>query len=560
MLIHLDIRNVVLIDHVAHDMPRGLIVMTGETGAGKSIVLDALGLIRGDRADITLIRSGTDQASVTATFDLSANHPARHLMADQGLSNDGDIIIRRVLTRDGKSRAFINDQNVSAQFLKIISATLFDIVGQFDTGSLMDPSAHRDMLDAYGELRNMRDHVAWAYADMNAARAAYQTHVDQTARARADADYITESIKELDTLSVETGEEEKILSAKKYLNDQAQIIESLSNAVDKMTGRDGADGKLVQALRATERLRGKIPDDIIETWCASIDTALSILRDVSGAMEGSGTRGHDDDGYQSMEQVEDRLYALRAAARKFGCTVDALPDRLNAFEKQLAQITTDTDRVQELAAVVQRTEQEYAKQAGALSEQRRIVAKKLDQAIIGELPPLKLDKARFITDVSTDPSAASSTGHDQIRFCVAMNPGSDPAPLDRVASGGEMSRLMLALKVVLTSASNATMTLIFDEIDTGVGGAVADAMGDRLARLSRAGQVIVITHAPQVAVHADHHFVVAKKVTDNMTTTTITPLDDLNDRRETIARMLSGAKITDEARAAASKLLSKKVA
>ncbi len=559
MLVHLNIQNIVLIDHIALDIPAGFMVMTGETGAGKSIVLDALGLIRGDRANTGLIRSGANQASVTATFDTPNNHLARALITAQGLSTDGDIILRRTLTSDGKSRAFINDQTVSIQFLKIIATTLFDILGQFETGSLMDSSFHRDTLDQFGQLIPLRDTVTTAWETLQTARTALADHIDRTKRARADEEYIRTSLDELGALALDTGEEEKLLARKKLLNESAQIIEGLQTAVDKITGSDGADGKLVQAVRATERLRGKLPDDKIESWAATLDTAINLMRDTASDMEATATLGSDDDGsYGTMDQVEDRIYTLRAAARKFGCSVDGLADKIKLFESQLSQITTDTDQVQFLTQAAQAAEHHYQQKAGELSKKRILAGHDLDRAMTTELPPLKLEKAKFITDItSTVPGA---TGTNLVRFCVAMNPGSLPAPLDQVASGGELSRLMLAMKVVLTARATTHTTLIFDEIDTGVGGAVADAMGERLKRLSKNSQVLAITHAPQVASHADHHFVVAKQTIKNITTTTIQPLIDLNDRRDDIARMISGADVTDEARAAASKLLSKKVA
>lgn len=552
MLTHLDIRNVVLIDHLALDFQAGLSVLTGETGAGKSILLDALGLVRGDRAGGGLVRAGADQAAVTAEFDVPPTHPVLAMLEAQGVPMAMPLILRRTLAMDGKSRAFINDQMVSVGLMKSVATQLVDIHGQFETGYLFDPAHHRRMLDRFGGHTPLTQDVAQAWQARVTARAELTKLEEDAARAARDVDYMRASRDDLQKLAAIPGEEDKLLERKQLLSARAQIIDGLSQVRNDLQGDDGAETAVLRALRVITRLQGKLPGATGQAWESGLDTALAALRDVVGGID--QMLFDADSSGDNLEQIDDRLHDLRAASRRYGCTVDELPARQAEFEAKLALISTGADQIAQVQAAVQRADNDYLKAAKRLSSARQQAAEKLDAAIMRELAPLKLERARFVTDVSALPDdRCGADGMDAVRFTAAMNPGTAPAPIDRAASGGELSRLMLALKVVLRGDDQGC--LIFDEVDAGLGGAVAAAMAQRLARLADDTQVLVVTHAPQVAARAEHHFIVAKKTRAGVTTTSVHALADADERREEIARMLSGTKITDEARAAAKKLI-----
>lgn len=556
MLTRLEIRNVVLIDHLMLDVSAGLSVLTGETGAGKSILLDALGLIRGDRADTGLIRKGETQASVTAAFDVPETHAVFDVLRDQGFDIEVPLVLRRVLGADGKSRAFINDQMVSVSLMKTIGQMLIDLHGQFETGHLFDPVHHRHMVDRFGGYQNLSIQTRESWNLLAAARdelAQMRARAEQAAR---EEEYIRNAFDDLKKLAPEQGEEDRLLERKNFLNARVQIVETLTQALDDLQGDQGAETALARVSRHFDRLRAKLPEKV-DAWLAQVDIALASLHDVTGQID--SLLFDTGEGEDSLEQVDDRLHDLRAAARRYHCRVDELPGKRDDFETQIESLVRGADLVSALQAKVQQAENAYLKAAGALSDARRKTAAKLDAAMVKELSPLKLDKARFVTDVQpVPPERYGPDGVDAVRFMVSMNAGGNLAPIDKVASGGELSRLMLALKVI--SRDENHVCLIFDEVDSGLGGAVADAMAQRLSRLAEGSQVLVVTHAPQVAARADHHLVVAKQAKSGKTTTSVDILRSDKERREEIARMLSGEKITDEARAAAQKLIEARAA
>jgi DNA repair protein RecN (Recombination protein N) len=559
MLRHLDIRNFILIDHLALEFGPGLSVLTGETGAGKSILLDALGLVRGDRMDGDFIRARCDQASVTATFDVPGGHSVFAVLNDQGIAvEDHGLYLRRVLTRDGKSRAFVNDQPVTVQTLKIVAALLVDIHGQFETGQLFKPSYHRDVLDHFGQLFSLRNDVAAAYTEWQVAQDHDAALHAQAAKAQQDEEYMRRTLEDLRALDPHVGEEETLLSRKKFLNDHAQITAWITDAYDLIAGDNGAESLAARAGRVIDRLNTKWPERA-GVWVTGLDTALVALRDLSGGL-GQALR-QDTDDFHTLDQVEDRLYDLRAFARRLGGAIDDLPAAMKTLESQLGLIEDQGAALAKSSENVRRAQDAYMTVAGMLHEKRVVAAKKLSIAVMKELPPLKLDRAVFAVDVThVDTTQYGPHGIDQVQFTGTMNPGAPPSALNKIASGGELSRLMLALKVVVQAGVRDDMTLIFDEIDAGVGGAVASAMAERLHRLGAKAQVLAVTHAPQVAAMADHHFVVEKSTVKGQTKTSIRGVDRPTERREEIARMLSGARVTDAARAAAVQLLEHKAA
>ncbi len=560
MLSRLEIDNIVLIDHLTLDMALGLTVLTGETGAGKSILLDALGLLKGDRADIQLIRSGMDDARVKGAFDLTRDHPVWSILIEAGVTADAGepLILSRILSRDGKSKAYVNNQIVSVSLIRALGAMLIDIHGQFETSALFMPAYHRDVLDRFGGLLPDVSTVRAAYHEWAAARAK-RDEMDAAARdALRDEAYVRDCLDELQKLAPQVGEEQKLLELKQQKSNHTAIIEGISGALAVLSvDDDAAENQMARATRILDRLRPKMGEKVDE-WLSTLDGALSSIRDISGALEDYMARMSD--GYDSPEAIDDRLYELRHLARKHGCTVDELSLRAQEFDEKIRTLNhIDLDLAAQID-LCQKQEAVYIKAATNLHQKRLSSAARFDRTIMGELGPLKLEKATFKTQIDLcDLSDAQEHGLDRIRFMVAMNAGSDLAPLEKVASGGELSRMILAMKVMISSIDQSEMTRIFDEVDSGVGGAVAAAMADRLFRLaSQGGQVFVVTHAPQVAAMADHHLLISKKTQKGMTTTSVEILDDDMCRREELARMLSGAEITDEARAAAQKLMDMK--
>ena len=552
MLVALSIRDIVLIDKLDLNLAPGLCALTGETGAGKSILLDALGLAIGGRADAGLVSRGADKGSVTAVFDVAGDHPAREVARENDLEADGDLILRRVQTKDGRSRAFVNDQPVGVALLRRIGEQLVEIHGQHAERGLLDQNGHRALLDAYGGLGPQLQTVRGLWQEMAAARRALQEHRERVEKARADQDYLTHVVGELEQLAPEAGEEARLADERALMMQSEKVASDLSDAEDALSGDQSFEARISQALRrlarAGEQMGGAL-DPVIEALERTLNEAAEAraqLSDVMRRLEFDPAR---------LEQVEERLFALRAAARKHNVQVDELAALRERLASDLADIEGGEARLAELDKAANEAAKAYASAAEGLSAARSKAADRLDKAVAGELAPLKLDKAVFKTHV--DPRAldeAGPEGLDKVAFLVATNPGASLAPMIKIASGGELARFVLALKVSLAGESQQT-TLIFDEVDSGVGGAVAEAVGVRLAELAKATQVLVVTHSPQVAARAQNHYQIAKTAKEDDQLATQVGLLDAEARREEIARMLAGAVITDEARAAADRLI-----
>lgn len=553
MLIQLAIRDIVLIDRLELHFHEGLSVLTGETGAGKSILLDAFALALGGRGDGSLVRHGENQGQVTAVFDCPLDHPARRIAADADIDIDGDLILRRVQVADGRTRAFVNDQPVSVQVLKAIGATLVEIHGQHDDRALVDPVSHRAILDAFGGLSGENQAVAEAARRVRDARSALQDHRNRIAKARKEADFLRHAVEELITLNPLAGEEESLAERRVIMMQSEKVATDLNEAYEVVAGNASPVNELSAAVRKLER-RGAQAPALVDPSVKALDAALVAIDEARAALE-DAIRATEYDP-RELEQTEERLFALRAAARKYDVPADELAALRQRFEEDVAAIDAGEEKLAGLEKVLNEADAAYVKAAKALSAGRKKAAQALDAAVQAELPPLKLERARFITEITTDETSRDAGGFERVEFWAQTNPGTRPGPLMKVASGGELSRFMLALKVVLADKGSAP-TLVFDEIDTGVGGAVADAIGQRLARLARKVQVMAVTHAPQVAAKAGSHFLIAKEGVrggEDRVATRVIPLE-ATPRREEIARMLAGATITEEARAAAARLL-----
>lgn len=544
MLVSLSIQNVVLIDRLTIDFREGLCALTGETGAGKSILLDSLGLALGARSDSGLVRKGADAAQVTAEFHIEKNHPALSLLKNSDLNASQDLILRRSVSADGRSRAFINDQPVSINLLSQIGETLVEIHGQFETQGLLNPSTHAEMLDEYAGLKSIEP--LWS-AWRTEAKKLEQLKLDAQ-KSRSEEDYLRQAVEDLDELSPKPGEENQLSGLRERLMHREKALEGLNAAYNILNGEDDPVRKASGALaRIAAKLAGGVDAAIaaLDRAAAETQEALAAIQSLSADLQHSD---HD------LESIDDRLHELRAQARKHQCAVDDLAAMRDTLAARLNLIEHADETLAAQMKKVEQARKIYIAQAEKDSAQRHIAAAKLDKLVARELTPLKLDKARFVTKVETlDEKDWGASGSDRVRFLVATNPGAEPGALNKIASGGEMARFMLALKVVMAEIGVAE-TLIFDEVDTGIGGAVADAVGERLARLSKKRQVLVVTHAPQVAARAGSHYIVKKDGAKSVKTD-VALLPDIKARREEIARMLSGAKITDEARNAADKLL-----
>ncbi|MFC4171819.1 DNA repair protein RecN [Microvirga sp. GCM10011540] len=552
MLIQLAIRDIVLIDKLELHFREGLSVLTGETGAGKSILLDAFALALGGRGDGSLVRHGETQGQVTAVFDCPLDHPARRIAADAEIDTEGDLILRRVQVADGRTRAFVNDQPVSVQVLKSIGAALVEIHGQHDDRALVDPVTHRAILDAFGGLSNEVQAVGEAARRVRDARAALQEHRARIDKARKESDFLRHAVEELDKLAPLAGEEESLAERRIVMMQSEKVAQDLNEAYEAVAGNSSPVPELSAAVRKLERRSAQAPA-LVEPSVRALDAALVAIDEARAALE-EAIRATEYDP-RELEQTEERLFALRAAARKYDVPADELADLRERFLEDVAAIDAGEEKLAALEAAVKEADKVYIGAARALSAGRKKAAQALDAAVQAELPPLKLERARFITEIQTDENSRDPAGFERVEFWAQTNPGTRGGPLMKVASGGELSRFMLALKVVLADKGSAP-TLVFDEIDTGVGGAVADAIGQRLARLSQRVQVMAVTHAPQVAARAESHFLIAKEGVrgSDRVATRVVPLDAAP-RREEIARMLAGATITEEARAAAARLL-----
>ena len=551
MLTALAIRNVVLIEQLILTFESGLTVLTGETGAGKSILLDALGLALGARSESGLVRAGASLAVVTAEFSLPADHPAYALLAEQGLQADRNLILRRQVGSDGRSRAFVNDQPISIALLRQLGDQLVEIEGQFEAHGLLDPGTHRMHLDRFAALESQvaktrATHAAWRKAKQEHDEAAAMTN-----KARTEEDYLRHSVAELDLAAPKPGEEAELAAERARLSNREQAMEALNGALSDLAGDRGSERTMASALRRLQRMADKLGSEG-ETAIAALDRATIELAEGLAAL-GRLIASFDADP-QRLEKLEERLYLLRDLARKHRITPDTLAEFHEGLKKQLASLENQGGGIAKLRAAEEKARAAYSAAADALSKGRSRAIKFLEAAVRDELPPLKLEKARFTVQVDKlDEARWGEEGWDQISFVVTTNPGAAPGPIEQVASGGELARFMLALTVVL-AGGQAAETLIFDEVDSGIGGATATAVGERLKRLSEHFQMLVITHSPQVAAMANQHWCVAKETFRNNAITTVAALDK-KQRREEIARLLAGATITDEARAAADKLL-----
>ena len=547
MLRGLDIRDMLIIDRLELAFQPGLNVLTGETGAGKSILLDALGFVLGWRGRAELVRQGADQGEVTAWFELPTDHPALAVLEEAGIAYDGELILRRINTRDGRKTAWINDRRASGEVLRRLSDMLVELHGQHDDRGLLNPRGHRQMLDAFGGNDAAVGKVRTAWRALGAAKAAFENAMAKVEEARAEEEYLRHAVAELDTLSPEAGEEETLDTQRRLMQAAERIREDISKALEAL-GLHGAEGLINDASRwlqgVADKAEGQLdaPLSSIEQTLLALDQAQQGVSDCLDALSFNTTE---------LEEVEERLFAIRGLARKH----NVLPDDLRGFADDLrARLTMLDDSAGEmgaLGAAVDQAQTAYDNAAQQLSAKRTKAAKALDKAMATELAPLKMERAAFATQIELgDPGPE---GCDGVAFTVATNPGAPAGPLNKIASGGELSRFLLALKVCLTKSDDG-LTMIFDEIDRGVGGATADAVGRRLAELAEGGQVLVVTHSPQVAALGGHHWRVEKRQQANATTSTVVQLDH-DARIDEIARMLSGDTVTDAARAAARVLI-----
>ena len=547
MLRQLSIRNVVLVEQLDLEFERGLGALTGETGAGKSILLDALGLALGARADAGLVRSGADSASVSAEIELPPGHAAEALLEEQGIDFEAGkpLIVRRTLKSDGGSRAFLGGASVPAGLLRDVGALAVEIHGQHDDRGLLNPKGHRSLLDLFGRLDTADVESSWAEvvrieAELLDARA-------ELAAAERDREWLAHASAEIESLAPEEGEETRLAEDRAAMQAGLKAGESLSGLDELLGGSDGALSLLRQAARRIER--GAADHPLLAEALSALDRALIEASEAEDRI----ARAADALAFDParLEQVEARLFDIRGLARKHRVEADSLATLGEQMRAQLAAIDAGGERIEALDRQLVEARQRYSHVAAALTKARHEAAERLDAAVAAELAPLKLDAARFRTSIAAAEPGPSGT--DRVEFEVSTNPGAPFGPLTRIASGGELSRFILALKVALAEAGTAA-TMIFDEVDRGVGGAVASAIGDRLARLAQQSQVLVVTHSPQVAARATHHYRIEKGHGPDGTRTTVRRLS-AEERREEIARMLSGASITEEARAQASRLL-----
>ncbi len=548
MLRGLDIRDMLIIDRLELAFQPGLNVLTGETGAGKSILLDALGFVLGWRGRAELVRQGAEQGEVTAWFDLPSGHPAFAVLEEAGIRADDELILRRINTRDGRKTAWINDRRVSGEVLRNLSETLVELHGQHDDRGLLNPRGHRQMLDSYAGLDGLLDKTRASWRTLCDAQRALAAAEAKIAEARAEEDFLRHAVAELDTLAPEAGEEATLDTQRRLMQAAEKIRADISKAADAL-GLQGAEGMVGDASRWLQGVAGDAegrldaPLEALERVLLGLDDAQRGVADCLDALSFNTSE---------LEDVEERLFAIRGLARKH----NVLPDELRSFaddlRNRLAVLDDGARDLAELSAAVQAAHANYDGAALALRRKRQKAAVNLDAAMAKELAPLKMERAVFATTLA-DAEQAGPEGNDAVAFTVATNPGAPAGPLNKIASGGELSRFLLALKVCLTQASDG-LTMIFDEIDRGVGGATADAVGRRLAELAADGQVLVVTHSPQVAALGGHHWRVEKQQTRDETRSTVVALDE-GARVDEIARMLSGDTVTDAARDAARALI-----
>jgi len=554
MLNSLTINNIILIDRLHIDFEAGLCVLSGETGAGKSILMDSLGLAMGGRAERDLVRGGTEQASVTADFHLPTQHAVWAVLTDQGLPHEGhQMILRRTLSKDGRSRAYINDQPVSVGLLRQVGDMLVEIHGQHDERGLLNSAGHRKILDDYGQYDDLCQQVRADHEHLVRLREQLGKAEEKLASAKADEDYIRHNLQELSQLSPVQGEEILLADERSRMMQGEQMSEGLNDILKSLLDKNGVDAALRSVIRRLSRMGGQdkgLLDPVVGALDRAANETTAAIVSLEATLRNLEFNPHE------LENTEERLFALRAAARKHNCQVEDLPHVMADFSQKLRAVEFGDGEVRRLSAEAVMAQEKFTAAVGKLSAARRAALQELDGLVNGELAPLKMAKARFKTDLQPlEPAQWGARGGERIEFQISTNPGAPFGGLIKVASGGELSRFILALKVVLAVRSTAP-TLIFDEIDRGVGGAVADAVGERLKRLAGAAQILVITHSPQVAAQGAYHWLIEKREegAGGGVFTNVTSLDQ-SDRQEEIARMLAGANITDEARAAAVRLI-----
>lgn len=545
MLRNLEIRDILIIDRLALDMAPGLNVLTGETGAGKSILLDALGMVLGWKGRADLVRAGAEKGEVTAVFDLSPGHAARAVLDEAGIEAEDELILRRIAHADGRRQAFANDRRVSAEVLRGLSETLVELHGQQDDRGLLNPRGHRALLDSFAAVDLAPLRGLWA-AQRQARDALFEAEA-QIARAKTEEDFLRHAVAELEKLAPEPGEEAALDARRRAMQAGARIREDIGRAQGALSD-DGAEGRMRDAYRwltqAADKAEGRLDPAL-----AALDRALEELSQAQAGVEAC-IEALDFDPSE-LERSEERLFAIRALARKHGVAPDDLAAHAAALAGRLEALDAGEAGLGKLARAVTAAEAEYAAAAKGLTKARLAAAARLDKAMAAELAPLKMERAVFRTVITE--AEPGPDGQDQVTFTVATNPGAPPGALNRIASGGELSRFLLALKVCLTGRQPG-LTMIFDEIDRGVGGATADAVGRRLKALAAEAQVLVVTHSPQVAAFGARHWRVEKRVMGGMTLSTVTALDP-DERVEELARMLAGDTVTDAARAAARALI-----
>ena len=544
MLTALSINNVVLIDKLDLEFKSGLSVLTGETGAGKSILLDSLGLVLGNRAEASMIRQGADKLSVSAVFELSAENKELAVLLDEyEIETSDELLIKRTLNRDGKGKIFINDQPVGARLLKEIGRYLVEIHGQFDNQGLLNPANHRDVLDAFGNYKTTAEEVKKCWQAYKQAEKARKEAEENIARAKSDEEDLRHWIGELEKLNTFAGEEEALSQKRLELMNAEKLLDSLNYAYASLNGNFDIIAAVRQAQAAMDKANQVVDgkyDDIINMLEQTLINAEEAVNEIEAASRNISLNQNE------LDSVEERIFALRYVARKHQVNVDELPEVLEKFRQQLNAIELGEDGIRQLRQAEERAKLSYVEAANELSGKRKAAALILDSRVMAELTPLKMEKARFVTQVEKlEADGWSEHGIDSISFTVSTNPNSPQGPLNKIASGGELARFMLALKVNLAQSSSVS-AMIFDEVDAGVGGATAKAVGERLARLAKDVQVLVVTHSPQVAASGNHHYKVEKTTSDNVTTTFVRELNG-NERQEEIARMLAGETITDEA-------------
>lgn len=551
MLTSLSIRDFVLIERLDLEFDTELSVLTGETGAGKSILLDALGLATGGRAERGFIRPGASNATVSAVFDPPRDHPARSALRGNGLDGDGPLIFRRSIGTDGRTRAFINDQPISIGLMREAGGLLLEVHGQHDDRGLLDAGGHRALLDAFGGLEEQASAVEQSWRELKACEDAEAMERELQSKSAAEHEYLQHMVDELKALAPRGAEEAELAASRTLMMASEKIAADLNEATDALTGHGGIEARLNLAIRRLARAQthaqGKLDDAVSALERAAVEASEARI----AAEKALRVLAYDP---RALERTETRLFALRASAKKYGGTCDGLPTKLADAQARLKAIVSAQTRARELAQATAAAVVRFDAACSALTAGRRAAAERLDARVATELAPLKLDRAQFKTNIEPlSNDAAGAHGRDRVEFSISTNPGAPFGALNKIASGGELARFILALKVALAAQGSAT-TLIFDEVDRGVGGAVADAVGERLARLAADVQVLVVTHSPQVAARGGHHLRVAKAMVSGNMTTFVEALDKAN-RREEVARMLAGAKVSDEARAAADKLL-----